>query len=202
MRWQWGQDCPTQCPSRCNFLGSSVCSPCPRREVSSLILSSLSRPADVYLRPRCNSYFDHATGYNPRCRCHPRPCSPGWGGEETGCPCRCLPSCWRLLYPRRFGDPWWIECFCCQRGGLPWSAIGSTNGYFSSRFYPPPLPALCYFPLEGQCCPLDSAPSYTCPLSLRGPLTALIFNVRSVFIMCVYFFGFGLSFLLLFFVCC
>jgi hypothetical protein len=43
-----------------------------------------------------------------------------------------------------------------------------------------------YFPLEGQCCPLDSAPSYTCPLSRRGPLTALIFNVRSVFIMCVF----------------
>ena len=31
-----------------------------------------------------------------------------------------------------------------------------------------------------------AAPSYTCPLSRRGPLTALIFNVRSVFIMCVF----------------
>ena len=156
MRWQWGQDCLTQCPSRCNFLGSSVCSPC-ASERSVFLDPELSEPpcrrvpSQLEERsssfPRCNSYFNHATGYNPRSRCHPRSCSPGWGGEETGCPCRCLPSYWHLLYPRRFGDPWWIECFCCQRGGLSWSAIGSTNGCFSSRFYPPPLLALCYFPL-------------------------------------------------------
>ena len=33
-------------------------------------------------------------------------------------------------------------------------------------------------------------------IQISGPLTALIFNVCSVFIMCVYFFGFGLSFFL------
>ena len=40
----------------------------PRREVSSLIPCSLSRPADVYLFSslRCNCYIDHATSYHPR----------------------------------------------------------------------------------------------------------------------------------------
>ena len=61
----------------------------PRREVSSLIPSSLSCPADVFLPSRlgCNRHFDHATGYHPRCRHRPRSCSSGWGSEEIGSPC-------------------------------------------------------------------------------------------------------------------
>ena len=61
----------------------------PRRKVSSLIPSSLSRPADVFTRPShlgCNRHFDHATGHHPRCGHPPRSCCSGWGSEEIGSP--------------------------------------------------------------------------------------------------------------------
>ena len=107
----------------------------PRREVSSLISCSLSRPADVYLPSwkgssslRCNCYIDHATSYHPRGCYLPRSCSFGWRGKKIGGPCGCLSSCGSLLHSYSCGDPRGNECLICQHFGLPWSPPGSTFG--------------------------------------------------------------------------
>ena len=113
----------------------------PRREVSSLIPCSLSRPADVYISTqlegglssslRCNCYIDHATSYIA---------SKGLLSPKVMLFCLARQENWRSmrmpvklwespssLYNYSCGDPRGNECLICQHFGLLWSTFGDPS---------------------------------------------------------------------------